>query len=212
MSKVQHQAILAQTVPQGNIHQLTVSGVTTVRQENLHQRVQPLVKIVLQENILAPGSLLCTDCEAGKYSSTLAATSGTVCMDCEAGKSSTAGSDSINDCTTCPAGKYSSIYGGTECTDCAAGKYSSTLAAISSNVCMNCPDGKGSPEGSISISNCIDCTAGKVRKGGVCLDCPIGKYQSPDRTTSCVNCPFRKNNIRSRYICVVCVAVIYPLL
>ena len=87
----------------------------------------------------------CRSCVAGKSSTEIGATSSSTCKDCPKGKySHTAGP-----CINCLPGRYSGAVGtADDCSLCSAGKYSSTVAAESSNTCINCEAGKSSATGS----------------------------------------------------------------
>ena len=105
-------------------------------------------------------------CEAGKASATLAATSAAACVECVAGKfSDTTG---VAACKSCTAGSYMSTAGASSCEQvsveggetraetmcrsltssfqCDAGKASGTQAATSAAVCTECGAGKTSSE------------------------------------------------------------------
>lgn len=102
------------------------------------------------------GSTSQIQCEAGKYSQGGV----TVCTNCNAGKySTTQGGTSINSCLACPIGSFSNNPGSTTCTGCGAGFYGvSDSQTSSSNNCIACEMGKFS---SLDITgSCQDCGAG----------------------------------------------------
>ena len=79
----------------------------------------------------------CTDCGAGKYSTSTGATAAGTCQSCPTNSQSTLGSDVATDCvcvvgfsgpdggacTACAAGKYKPAAGSAGCTDCLANSY-----------------------------------------------------------------------------------------
>ena len=168
----------------------------------------------------ATDATACTSCEEGKYSATVGATSESSCVSCQNGQSSPAGSDEQSDCFDCPAGSYSRA-GSTStlvCTQCPGGTYAVSTKTVycsackrgtysswgTSTLCTFCPQGKstGGQYGS-SVSQCVDCTAGKYSarsplnhdpRSQYCLSCPAGK-SSPagsDASSDCTNCPVAK--------------------
>jgi hypothetical protein len=61
---------------------------------------------------LTTGSAVCTNCQAGKYSAAVAATTMSTCLNCVAGKYSAAGAaTTMSTCLNCVAGKYSPTEG-----------------------------------------------------------------------------------------------------
>jgi len=69
-----------------------------------------------------PGSVACTDCEAGKYKADPGVS--TACDNCEAGKYKAAAGVNTA-CDHCEAGKYKTVAGvNTACDNCVAGKHS----------------------------------------------------------------------------------------
>jgi hypothetical protein len=105
-----------------------------------------------------PGSLFCTPCAAGTFST------GTICKTCAPGTISFSNSSS---CTPCAAGTYSfqntcincssglgSLSGSTSCTPCAAGTFASN------GICTSCP--AGTYQGSSGQSICNSCPLGST--------------------------------------------------
>ena len=133
------------------------------------------------------GSNGCNQCEFGKYSSKLGATSSAMCLDCPAAKfSSTSGSSS---CVTCEAGTFTSYAGSSFCTGCAPGTYSISSEANSSLACSSCQVGFFSNFS--GLSSCKSCLAGKYSSSmgsTLCFGCPGGKYSSQDRGVSSAVC------------------------
>ncbi|GMH50625.1 hypothetical protein TL16_g00827 [Triparma laevis f. inornata] len=120
----------------------------------------------------------CSACAPGKYSS-----SSSVCTDCDAGKySSISGS---NSCTSCSPGYVTSSAGQTECTACSEG----TIASSSGlETCSNCAAGSYSPSGA---SDCVPCVAGKKSDAEAteCSACQVGeKSEKVSGSTSCEIC------------------------
>jgi hypothetical protein len=139
----------------------------------------------------AVASSVCTSCVAGKYSSTLRASTDTTCINCVAGTySSTVRASTDTTCISCDAGTYSSV-ASSVCTDCDAGTYS----AVASSVCTSCVAGKYSSIVRASTdSTCISCDAGKYSEtvgasvASNCTDCVVNQY-SEMGSTKCTSCP-----------------------
>lgn len=97
----------------------------------------------------------CTACPAGKYSSTVTATSGNTCVSCESGK-------------------YSTVIGASAsstCTDCPISTYFESTAGASLAVCLACPGNSSSYQGSKLLQACV-CNPGWAGpNGGTCLAC-----------------------------------------
>ena len=132
------------------------------------------------------GNQTCTNCGAGMYSTSVAATAAAVC-------------------TSCGAGTYSVVSATSTCTNCAAGKWSSMLGVSFDFYCVGCAPGSTSPGGSSNIGACVAnagytgqgviidaCTAGKfkaVSGSEACADCATGKYSATSAATACQTCP-----------------------
>ena len=90
------------------------------------------------------GSSVCIDCQAGKYSAVVGATTPSTCSGslCAAGKYGAVGSTSSEAaaCTLCPAGKFQATEGSTNCNDCHAGKYQPTTGI--ERVCVRGREGR----------------------------------------------------------------------
>ena len=97
----------------------------------------------------------CLDCAAGKWSTTVAATTSSTCKDCAAGKwSTTVAAPVPSTCIDCTDGKYSTTVGAntpSTCIDCAAGKYSGTKGADTPTTCIDCAAGKYSEVSGMGI-------------------------------------------------------------
>ena len=153
------------------------------------------------------------DCPAGQF------LQDDVCIDCEAGKYSyEIGATSPAACADCPSGKYAPTTGSSECYDCEAGKFSYMMGASDPSVCMDCPAGKYSPTmGSDSESDCLACGAGKFSEvqGAIseqaCQLCAKGKYSYTEGSTSewdCQSCVAGKFSevagAKSEEACQIC--------
>jgi hypothetical protein len=72
----------------------------------------------------------CVNCESGRYSNAVGATSSATCVGCDRGKySAAAGASSAATCVDCSAGKYSNATGVSACLLCGVGKYGPLLVA-----------------------------------------------------------------------------------
>jgi hypothetical protein len=115
--------------------------------------------------LVSAGASTCSDCIAGKFSTTEGATAVDTCLGCPAGKfSTTEGASAVDTCLDCVAGKYKSTQGvNTACDDCVAGKYKA--AAGVNTACDDCVAGKfSSVAGSVSENDCnIDIDSTTVR-------------------------------------------------
>jgi len=102
----------------------------------------------------------CTACPAGKYSTTVTATSAQTCISCESGKYSVAvGAGSSATCINCPNGTYFDGTGG---------------ASVA--VCLACPGNASSYEGSKLIQACV-CNGGfSGANGGTCTACNVSVW------------------------------------
>ena len=135
----------------------------------------------------------CNKCPAGKSTSNLEGLLSTVDFTRRTENSSTT-------CLDCPIGKYSS--GGTSCILCDAGKYTTEVGR---GYCDTCPTYSSADRSVPQISNegryeCSPCFinteedgphnyVGRYPDGGVCRECPKGKFQYFDVYASCQECP-----------------------
>ena len=97
----------------------------------------------------------CTACPAGKYSSTVTATSESTCVSCESGK-------------------YSSAVGAgasSTCIDCPNGTYFEGIAGASPAVCLACPANSSSYQGSKLLQACVCLGGFQGPNGGACTPC-----------------------------------------
>jgi len=143
------------------------------------------------------GSVACTLCAAGKYSSSLNESTYTCnvcaagsypaghrskCLFCPAHSYSDAKSYNITACicdpgwtgtdgacTGCVSGKYKAMPGSAPCTGCVSGSYS----AENTSQCVLCPTGSYSAFMSVSVAACA-CNAGWSGVNGICVVCADG--------------------------------------
>jgi len=155
----------------------------------------------------------CQDCELGKYSIDVTATSG--CKSCNPGLALISPSQP---CSACPKGAY---LNGLSCQQCSASKFNDQIGSTSLDACRNCtaagyycpkgttlekeypcPIGKHSfVPGIVKESDCQICSAGRFSiKNGLgteCKSCQIGRYiidknlhaAEHDSETDCKSCP-----------------------
>ena len=123
------------------------------------------------------GSVTCSDCDAGKYSTFHAAS----CRSCPAGTyGSTLGR---SDCAVCEPGTFSSA-GSVTCSDCDAGKYSTFHAAS----CRSCPPGTFSrSQGQPQCDPCPAGTFSSTTGASICTACTNDHFSVPG-ATSCQTC------------------------
>ena len=118
-----------------------------------------------------------------------AGTSLAVCTQCGAGRNDD-DSDASTPCIDCPAGMYSDMAGATECSICSAGTYAAP--------------------GSVSVSGCAGCVAGKYdddsEASTPCIDCPTGTYSDTVGATECSACFAGTYAAPGSASCVECVA------
>ena len=137
-----------------------------------------------------PGLSSCIGCEAGTFTSAVAANASYLCIGCLPGQFASFEGSSV--CLACYPGTYSDVLSLSSCIACSAGKFSSIQRANSSQVCLNCPPGQYSP---------IDGTTN-------CSSCDLGKYSSAPGTSSCNDCPKGTCTLLSSannlMLCVIC--------
>ena len=148
--------------------------VTAVQFSNVRDSYVDPVTCVAGSYSIADSST-CSQCTAGKYSSSTSATGPDACQACESGKySATVGAQSVSTCLSCPINTYFAGTGG---------------GGI--GVCTACPDYASSYEGSKLLSSCV-CNAGySGANGGACAACGRGVW--------CMNgvsnvCPLNANS------------------
>ena len=139
----------------------------------------------------ATGTTDCHECEAGTYSTTVAARSPGTCTDCPANSGSAAGSWAVGgckcnagftgpdggSCEECPAGSYKEASGSGGCVECEVGTYSATSGATSKDTCTLCSAVSSSKTGKGS-STC-QCNEGYTGPDlGPCEPCSAGTYKS----------------------------------
>lgn len=119
-------------------------------------------------------------------------------------------------CESCPAGNYLNTWTG-NCVPCPQGYASSyadqTGAGSAPGSCGICQAGQGT---NMDQSRCIDCPAGKLSNAGVCVLCPIGRYQplvrindTYNNQSNCLDCPNGTRPSTDRSKCESCPAGTY---
>lgn len=111
----------------------------------------------------------CTLCPAGKFSTTVTATSSATCLSCDSGKYST---------TT---GASSSA----ACTDCTNGTYSETVGASLASTCLSCPANASSYPGSKLLQACWCLPGYAGPNGAACSPCNTSTWCLWGQTYPC---------------------------
>jgi len=153
----------------------------------------------------ATGLQLCPQCQAGKYSTEIAAVSEATCTMCPRDSNSLAGADAITgctcnmgfskpsgtDCSKCSAGKYKPDQGDQNCTLCGQGKYSQSVGQIYETTCVLCP------LGTLSIAfGAVD--------NSTCQPCPGGRFMPGMGATACLQCPDKSSSDPGSYSVLMC--------
>lgn len=135
---------------------------------------------------MTSGTIQCTECGAGYYSSMVGATSPDVC-------------------TACPGGTFSSVKMGidsTVCISCDPGFYSNNASSI----CLPCPIGYYNDKR--MEQQCYPCRAGffsSISGSSTCMPCPAGHYNSLVGQSTCLPCPIKTYTDKNASItCDVC--------
>ncbi len=126
----------------------------------------------------------CMLCSQGKFKNTTDFSENGLCVKCPLGKTTEfVGSQEYSNCH-CDVGTEPS---GGGCASCPQNHFKAT---ISDDSCTECGDGKISPAGSTSESDCERCPPGwgKLDDSEVCQQCPAGKKSELGR---CVDCTGR---------------------
>jgi len=110
------------------------------------------------------GASACSDCVAGKYTTTTSST-----------------------CLDCVAGTYKTLAGPDACTDCGISTYSASVGATHSSTCLACPLYADAPMGS-NISTACVCKAGSSGPADMCVLCAAGKYKALAGPETCADC------------------------
>eukprot|EP00045_Choanoeca_perplexa_P018471 m.292788 g.292788 ORF g.292788 m.292788 type:complete len:1973 (+) comp17829_c0_seq1:255-6173(+) len=138
------------------------------------------------------GQTNCKQCQTGKASNAIGATSSNTCVSCSKGYFQPQFGQAT--CDPCPVGKYMDQTGRTWCRQCSSGKYSNITAATDSSDCQVCA--KGSYQSQPEQASCILCEVGKYLDStggtGGCKQCPAGKYmdqRGADDLSDCKACP-----------------------
>ena len=171
-----------------------------VHKKNYRRRRTTNTITVYQCKLCSPGKYQpnddsqdkCIECPSGTYQSSTGSTKcdGTLCS---VGKYGVTGSTKINSCFSCQKGKYQDKMGKGECILCSAGMWNTDINATSCQG-THCEDGSIGPIGSTtpSLAICKKCSPGKFEEvsKNICLDCPLGKYQSTEGNAYCIS-PFK---------------------
>lgn len=152
---------------------------------------------------------LCTGCSPGKNQPSYGQST---CSDCVAGKFS--GSNAAS-CVNCAAGKYSGT-GASVCTDCASGyaRPSSTSGPCSacsagSDSCVRSPSNYDFISTCTGQSVCYDCATGYFSNSSasVCTKCVAGTFSNTTKSTTCRNCStFGTYSMAGFSTCLSCAA------
>ena len=149
------------------------------------------------------GSVDCTLCGQGKFSTATASATGAVCLNCPTNSNAPLGSSAAAGCTcdagytgpgglvacsVCLAGTFKVATGPAACSICPADWYSTAVGATS-DTCQTCPANSMSSAGSSLESQCV-CKPGYTGpNGGPCIACVAGKFKTTSGTAECTDCP-----------------------
>ena len=152
----------------------------------------------------APQSHECEVCEAGQ--STNEGEGSVECTKCLAGQfSSNTGSAT---CTFCKRGSFAEEHGAIICKPCSSGLYQPDTGSKDCKVCAKGFDTNRSKGASV----CSPCAVGRygditVTEGAQCMDCPENTFSSSTEARECVSCPaytWTKNKTGQKK-CLACV-------
>lgn len=166
----EHEQITCQ-VPRGTGSERSVWFIQdrgVISQNSLLLSYQPCAPGTFQAN---PTDLFCTDCPAGRISTSFGQE---VCLEC--GDGFVAGTAGLTECTACPKGFFSSRADGplVNCTGCPVGRFNS---ATGQAVCERCPAGRaanltgqeecalcarGTANAAVEATECTPCAAGTI--------------------------------------------------
>ncbi len=166
-----------------------------------------------------PGAAQCLQCPSGTYGNSTAAVSMASCTPCPPTTfSDKTGASDAAACSRCPPGTNSSVPGAVACAPCAAGSYAesqgqlycdlcqagyfgSKSRASSKDVCVMCPAGTYSKNGSMICTRCAPgtsskegsrecqpCLAGEYSESGDCIKCPGISYSLKNGSASVLDC------------------------
>jgi len=133
------------------------------------------------------GTAGCTLCPAGTFSDEVSANNSGTCQPCPIGTYTPPGS---MQCLQCPPGSYNPLETQGACALCPGGMYSEAIGAVDNSVCLVCPVGTYSVNGS---ANCTNCPAGRYNSNPgagnitMCLTCAAGTYSFAGNS-SCTSC------------------------
>jgi hypothetical protein len=149
---------------------------------------------------------VCTDCQAGEYSSS---TGSENCDRCPPGKYSE--STGASSCLTCPSGSYTTEFGTATCPLCPKGKFSDNTGKEFLTGCETCFAGTYAPLATGS-SECLDCEPGKYAQGDgaseSCDKCEAGEYQDLSGQIYCKNCAGGLSSVAGSTFCVDCPGIV----
>ncbi len=147
----------------------------------------------------------CTLCEAGTYSSTIAAVSEATCIACPSKKTSLPGSTFLSDCVCppgntlsmaynvcvpCAAGTFKEEIGNHKCSLCAVGNYSGVRGLTSGAQCVSCLPGAVTL--GPGATDAVNCTCDKGYTGralGInCTACLSKEYKATYGSAACTRC------------------------
>jgi hypothetical protein len=169
------------------------------------------------------GTMACTLCSRGKYSTGVAEIAENTCGNCTANSISGLGSSLSTHCVcnvgysgphggvcnACSAGTFKDFNGSAACLLCGRGKYSLEAARTSESSCIMCPDDNSfSMLGSDNVTRCL-CNMGYTGPdGGPCEACAEGKFKPSNETEPCTQCAKGKHvstrGSTSVEVCVAC--------
>jgi hypothetical protein len=150
-----------------------------------------------------PGAAQCLQCPPGTYGNTTAAASLALCIACPPSTfSDKSGASDASACNNCHPGTSSSTPGAAACAPCAAGSYAefqgqlfcdlcqagffgSQSRSSSRMICVMCPVGTYSKNGSMTCSQCLPGTSSQ-KGSGDCQPCLAGEYSE---VGECFKCP-----------------------
>ena len=122
----------------------------------------------------------------------MACLNGTITSPAQCCVSGTAWDGTDSSCTTCGTGTFDGDSDpSTPCEDCAAGRYSDVPGATE---CLetSCLSGSYSAPGSVSATDCTNCTAGRAdldhNPSTPCESCPDGTFSTANASTACADC------------------------
>jgi hypothetical protein len=129
----------------------------------------------------------CADCSIGQYQNETARTACKVCTNCFAGARADCGGSTQGYCSDCVPGRFFDSDVGV-CTKCPNGQYQDQKNLPACKACDSCSKGARLECGGSTHGFCEECFPGQYVTGGVCVRCPLGKYQPESHEPSCNSC------------------------